>query len=153
MVISFIAISPSEASFFMQRKKTSPNDPSDWFSFAEDRLRTADLVREHEGITPSGIECLQEAVERYLKGYLIAQGWSLQKTHDLERLVRDAVTYEPAFAGFGKMAIELTEEFFAQHYPGGDLTTFGQNYDSLRSEVTALIDLIKLKSPSYFLTK
>lgn len=69
----------------MLRKKTKANDPGDWFAFARERLAAADSLWKHEGITPAGIECLQESVERYLKGYLVAKGWRLVKTHDLKR--------------------------------------------------------------------
>lgn len=73
--------------------RTSEDDPQDWFLLAADRLRIADLARRHEGVTFSGVELLQEAVERYLKGYLISQGWQLERTHDLGRLVEAASSY------------------------------------------------------------
>ena len=69
---------------------TSEDNPLDWFYLAAERLRVADSVYQHEGITFSGIELLQEAVERYFKGYLIAKGWRLDRTHDLRKLVSEA---------------------------------------------------------------
>ncbi len=51
--------------------KTDEKHPADWFSLGAERLRATDSLRKAEGITFSGIELLQEAVERYLKGYLI----------------------------------------------------------------------------------
>lgn len=48
--------------------KTSESNPQDWFLLGADRLRVADSARQHEGITYTGVELLQEAVERYLKG-------------------------------------------------------------------------------------
>jgi hypothetical protein len=48
----------------MLRKQTSASNPGDWFAFAEDRLKVADLAWKQEGLTHTGIECLQEAVER-----------------------------------------------------------------------------------------
>ena len=58
----------------MLRKLSNESDPADWFYLATDRLKTADLAWKVEGLTASGIELLQESVERYLKGYLIARG-------------------------------------------------------------------------------
>ncbi|MEK7686674.1 MAG: hypothetical protein AAB466_14760 [Verrucomicrobiota bacterium] len=52
----------------MLRKHSDENDPSDWFYLAADRLKIADLAWKQEGLTPSGIELLQEAVERYSPG-------------------------------------------------------------------------------------
>jgi hypothetical protein len=58
----------------MLRKQSSDKNPADWFYSADDRLKIADLAWEKEGLTQSGIELLQESVERYLKGFLVAKG-------------------------------------------------------------------------------
>jgi HEPN domain-containing protein len=134
----------------MLRKQTDDKDPADWFAFAEDRLRSADVLWNHEGLTATGIEILQEAVERYLKGYLVANQWKLVKTHDLERLLREAVRIEPAFDRFKFLATELTEDFFAQHYPGEDTTELGSNYEKMREQAGELLALIQHKVPKYF---
>jgi HEPN domain-containing protein len=136
----------------MLHKQTDDKNPGDWFAFAEERLRAADVLWKHVGLTASGIEILQEAVERYLKGYLIAKGWTLVKTHDLERLLKEAAEFDPAFARFKALAEELTEDFFAQHYPGEDTTLVGQNYDTLRQQTGQLVTLIEQSLPHYFRT-
>ena len=93
---------------------------------------------------------MQEATERYLQGYLIARGWTLVKTHDLERLVKEAAQFEAKFSAFAPFAEELTEDFFAQHYPGGDLTQVGQNYETLREQAGEMIVLIQQSLPQFF---
>jgi len=134
----------------MLRRCTSETNPADWFALAAERLRGADVLWQEEGLTGLGIEGLHESVERYLKGYLIAKGWVLVKTHDLERLVREAAILDPAFARFLPLAIELTEDFFAQHYPGEDLTHAGQNYEGLRRQADDLVSVIRLGLPQCF---
>lgn len=134
----------------MLRKKTSEKDPADWFAFAAERLRAADVLWEHEGLTAAGIEILQEAVERFLKGYLVASGWSLVKTHDLARLLKEATVFDPRFASFEGLAINLTEDFFAQHYPGLDTTNVGEHYEVLRRQTGELVALIETLVPQYF---
>jgi|SRR5882672_7056536 len=129
---------------------TDETNPNDWFLFASDRLKSADRLWQAEGLTMSGIELLQEAVERYLKGYLIANGWRLERTHDLKSLMDDATRFESQFKGFGNFAIELAEDFFAQHYPGGDLTDVGKNYENLRQKAGDMVQLIQQKLPQYF---
>ena len=132
------------------RRPTDETDPADWFAFAAERLKSADLLWRHEGLTPSGIECLQEATERYLKGYLIAKGWRLVKTHDLKLLVEEAQKYDSRFPQFGRLAADLTADFFAQHYPGGDLTHVGENYETLRAQTGELVALIRESLPNHF---
>ena len=126
------------------------NNPAHWFERAADRLKVADLAWKHEGLTASGIELLQESTERYLKGYLIAKGWRLIKTHDLDQLMSEAESYDARFGRFHPFAEELTEDFFAQHYPGKDLRTVGENYEKLRADAGELIELIKQSLPQYF---
>ena len=134
----------------LQRKQSSETNPADWFYVATDRLRAADGTWERDGLTMSGIELLQEAVERFLKGYLIAKGWSLDRTHDLRKLVSDATDYNSAFAKFASFADELTEDFFAQHYPGGDWNHVGVNYETLRRQAGEMIQLVQCSLPQYF---
>jgi HEPN domain-containing protein len=134
----------------MLRKQSSDKNPADWFYSAKDRLKVADLAWEKEGLTQSGIELLQESVERYLKGFLVAKGWKLRKTHDLDVLLIDAIGIDSRFNQFQGLADELTRDFFAQHYPGGDWTDLGRNYESLRKQTGDLIELIKQNLPQFF---
>ena len=134
----------------MRRKQSDETDPADWFYLAEDRLRAADVLWKAEGLTASGIELLQEAAERYLKGYLVARGWRLVKTHDLEALLDAASSFDPAFGRFAAFAEELTEDFFAQHYPGQDWSKTGENYEELRRRAGDVVAHIQRSRPQFF---
>ncbi|MCX8091557.1 MAG: HEPN domain-containing protein [Verrucomicrobiae bacterium] len=133
----------------MRRKVSNENDPRDWFYLAADRLRAADLLWKNEGLTASGIELLQEAVERLLKGYLVAKGWRLIKTHDLSFLLAEASAYDSRFQHFAPLADELTRDFFAQHYPGGDWRGVGEHYEAMRRQTAELISLIRAALPEH----
>lgn len=122
--------------------KTREGSPEDWMFLAKERLRAADLLESAGGSSLSGIELLQESVERFLKGWLVAQGWQLQKVHDLSHLLEECIRREPRFETFQDLADSLTEQFWAQHYPGGDISGVGSNYEVMRSEVTDLLSLI-----------
>lgn len=123
--------------------RTSENNPEDWLHSARTRLRSADLLLPHEGTTEAVIELLQEAAERFLKAYLIARGWKLRKIHDLGALVAEAVVLDPRFAAFEDFADSLTDQFWAQHYPGGDLTEVGEDYPVLRRSLGDMVKLIE----------
>lgn len=88
------------------------------------------------------MELLQEAVERYLKGHLIASGWTLQRIHNLSTLLDAAIQTDPRFTAFADLCETLTAQFWAQHYPGGDLSEVGEDFDELRQQVAALIQLM-----------
>jgi HEPN domain-containing protein len=134
----------------MLRKQSSDKNPADWFYSASDRLKIADLAWASEGLTQSGIELLQESVERYLKGYLVAKGWILKRTHDLDVLLIEAKRFDVRFDQFRSLADELTRDFFAQPYPGGDWTDLGKNYETLRQQTGSLVELIKQDLPQHF---
>jgi hypothetical protein len=51
---------------------------------------------------------------------------------------------------FDDMCESLTEQYWAQHYPGGDLTTVGNDYNELRTSVGELVALIQSIVPRYF---
>lgn len=103
-------------------RRTDPTDPADWIAIAEADLA---MVRLAAGEQISFGPCrskLAEALEKILKAELIRLGWSLERTHDLQRLAKlleergsDLVT------PIAPLAVELTEAYFADRYPGFDL--------------------------------
>ena len=95
----------------MPFEQTDENNPAHWFEFARERLRCADELWRTLGPTWTAIELLQEAVERFLKGYLVATGWRLRRTHDLQNLMHEAAQRDPRFTTYLPLARELTEEF------------------------------------------
>lgn len=123
--------------------KTSENNPTDWLRSARTRLHSADLLHSLEGPNEAVIELLQEATERFLKAYLIARGWKLRRIHDLSALIAEAVTLKPEFAAFEDFADSLTDQFWSQHYPGGDLTDLGHDYPAMRRSLGGMIKLIE----------
>ena len=77
--------------------KTDENNPQDWLFLARERLRAADTLFQSLGATYSGVELLQESVERFLKAYLISKGWRLEKIHNLSTLLDRAVAFDERF--------------------------------------------------------
>jgi HEPN domain-containing protein len=123
--------------------KTSENSPQDWLRSGRSRLGSADLLFPLEGASESVIELLQEAAERYLKAFLISRGWKLRRIHDLGALLAEAVAFDARFVVFEDVADRLTDQFWAQHYPGGDLTGVGEDYPSLRRGIGEMVELVE----------
>ncbi|MCS4194449.1 HEPN domain-containing protein [Salinibacter ruber] len=53
-----------------------------------------------------------------MKGYLIAQGWELEKTHDLVAFLTRCADYEERFASLREGGAVLNEYIIAGRYPG-----------------------------------
>jgi HEPN domain-containing protein len=93
--------------------------PSEWFAKATEDIRAAELLLAHGG--PLGIASflVQQAVEKYLKGYLISTGWPFQRIHDLEVLIEEASTRDTEFAQFLPACQRITEYYIEGRYPIG----------------------------------
>jgi len=58
----------------MARKESL--DPSAWFGIGDKELKRARLLLGADDLEGAGFN-LQQAVEKYLKGYLLSRGWKL----------------------------------------------------------------------------
>jgi HEPN domain-containing protein len=91
--------------------RTNEKNPDDWMFLARERLQSADALFQALGPTYSGVELLQEAVERFLKAYLISQGWELQKIHNLSTLLDYSVVFDERFKTHADLCENLTVQF------------------------------------------
>ncbi|MGD2157406.1 MAG: HEPN domain-containing protein [Anaerolineales bacterium] len=99
--------------------KVDSRIPADWFARAEKDLTAArHLLNEPEAtfVVPAAM-LLQQAVEKYLKGYLLSRGLRLKRTHDLLELLDEALPDAPELAHFDAACIKITEYYTEQRYP------------------------------------
>ena len=73
--------------------------PEDWFRIGDKELKRAQNLLELGDIQGSGFN-IQQAAEKYLKGYLLSHGWELSRIHNLETLINEVVVYDPSFERF-----------------------------------------------------
>jgi HEPN domain-containing protein len=65
---------------------------------------------------------LAEVVEKTMKAELIRLGWSLERTHDLERLLDELVArHSDLIVTLEPLCEALTDAYFTDRYPGYDL--------------------------------
>ena len=90
----------------------------EWFTYAEEDLGVA--TRELEYAQPAfHTVCFlcQTAAEKFLKGYLIAQGWRLQRTHDIVALLQMCTEYSPDWSTLVTEGAILNEYIITGRYP------------------------------------
>jgi len=90
--------------------------PADWFAQGEKDLGRV-TRRLAEGDLPDAAFHLQQALEKYLKGYLLSKGWHLRRTHNLQVLLEEAITWKPHLEPFRAACQEITAYYFADRYP------------------------------------
>jgi HEPN domain-containing protein len=123
----------------------SANQPSlsaDWLPYARrDWARARLLFREHD---PEGAALhLQQAVEKYLKGWLLDRGWPLRKTHELDRLLDAARQYDPSLQPFRPLCERVSGYYLIERYPTStpsnlDLEQVRQDFDEARLLILVL---------------
>jgi HEPN domain-containing protein len=103
----------------MKRDAEEINLIKDWLKFAEENLLLA-----HSGMgedfSPYHTICFlcQGSAEKYLKAFLIWNGWELKKTHDMVDLLAYCIEYDSGFEDFKEECLLLNEYITEGRYPG-----------------------------------
>lgn len=110
-----------------------------WCRYARRDWRRARIMEREGDLQATGM-FLQQAVEKYLKGFLLDQGWSLRKTHELDLLLEEAIKYRPRLAAYRDVCERMSSYYLIDRYPN-DLASGldTRQIDSDATEVTALI--------------
>lgn len=91
----------------------------EWLTKAAHDLDNARIVGAAvDGPLDTAIYHCQQAAEKAMKGWLCAQGFPLEKTHDVRHLVQQAEGEVPEFSQMATAAEILTPYASAFRYPG-----------------------------------
>ena len=90
--------------------------PQDWFDVAQEDVRRV-AKRLAEGDVDDAAFRLQQAIEKYLKGYLLSKGWTLRRIHDLEELLNDAERYNPRLERYRALCQRVAGYYVVERYP------------------------------------
>ena len=93
----------------------------EWFEYAERDLISARILFNNRGPATTIGLLIQQAVEKYLKGFLIGKGWRLKKTHDIELLLTEAAQYDERFREYLALGREISAFYAEERYPSGTL--------------------------------
>jgi HEPN domain-containing protein len=90
--------------------------PPDWFEKAKKDLERVSRRLAENDLEDAAVH-LQQAIEKYLKGYLLSKGWKLKKIHDLSVLLTEAAKYNPKLAEFLEFCQEASSYYLKERYP------------------------------------
>lgn len=91
----------------------------EWRRFADENLLVAEqALVSGEPVWHTICFLCQSAAEKYAKAYLIANGWTLTKTHDIVVLLGLCSDYDTAFAALITDSAVLNEYIVSGRYPG-----------------------------------
>ena len=81
--------------------------PADWRRIAEKDLRRAEHLLNIHDAEAAGFY-LQQAMEKFLKAFLLSKGWKLERIHDLEALLNAALEYDLSLEEFRSACQKIT---------------------------------------------
>jgi len=90
--------------------------PTDWIRIAEKDLRRVKRLLDDQDPEGAGFH-LQQAVEKFLKAFLLSKGWKLQRIHNLEALLNSASAHDPSMESFREACQRITDFYLVERYP------------------------------------
>lgn len=121
----------------------------EWIGKAENDLAAAYLLADSEAPLPDqlGFFC-QQAAEKYLKAFLVADGQMPPRIHDIDTLLDICVAIDAAFDPLRPIVVGLSEFAVIFRYPGewSDLVT--ANHALTQAEQVRLLVRQRLNLPA-----
>lgn len=119
--------------------------PEHWIAKAKQDLRRAEILFNAEDTEGAGFN-LQQAIEKSLKAFLLANGWELKRIHDLIKLLNHAVSYDPELDKYRNMCEQVTEYYIEDRYPFfGTSSPDSEDIEDTLKKTNELIGLIEVK--------
>ncbi|MGL5086383.1 MAG: HEPN domain-containing protein [Clostridium sp.] len=116
----------------------------EWFEIADKDLNGAKILYEHGADYGLVLFHLQQAAEKYFKGYLIYKTGTLQGGHNLIKLCKKAVEFDSEFRKYIKDAAFLNGYYIETRYPAEDpLIADKVDVEDGMNFTIEVIDLIK----------
>ena len=96
----------------------------EWLRVAEKDWKRVEQLLELGDAEAAGFY-LQQAIEKFLKAFLLTRGWKLERAHDLEVLLNAAVKHDRSLEPFREVCQRITGFYLMERYPdvaGDELT-------------------------------
>jgi HEPN domain-containing protein len=112
----------------------------EWFERGQREIETAQLVYEQRGHTDAIAYHIQQAIEKYLKGYLVLHGRKPPKTHELDALLSHITSFDDGFNHFLELCEKASRFYIEGRYPPGPPAAY--DYEEVRADLDEAVKLI-----------
>ena len=93
--------------------------PGDWRAVARQDWHRIHVMLADGDADGAGL-FLQQALEKFLKAYLLARGWKLKKVHTLQSLLDEAAAHDGSLLPFRGLCEQVSAFYIAERYPSLD---------------------------------
>jgi len=98
----------------------------EWIERGTHDLEVAKILLDEEEYSDVILFHVHQAVEKYLKGFLISKGWGLKKIHDIELLLTEAMNFDDEYQKYLDFGRKLTAFYYEERYPPGPITSYSK---------------------------
>ena len=113
----------------------------EWFERGRHDIETAQLLYDERGHTDSIVYHIHQALEKYLKGYLVLHGKRPPRIHELDTLLNRITTFDSGLVGFLELCEKASRYYIEARYPPGPLE--GYNYEEIKRDLDNTYKLIE----------
>lgn len=98
--------------------KERPDSPyaDDWLKVARRDWHRIHVMLADRDADGAGV-FLQQALEKYLKAFLLSHGWKLKKVHTLQSLLDEAAAFAPDVASLRPVCERVSGFYIGERYP------------------------------------
>jgi HEPN domain-containing protein len=100
---------------------------NEWFERGERDFEVAKFLLSEEKYSDVVLFHIHQAIEKYLKGFLIYKGWKLKKIHDIEVLITETINFKKEFQKYLNFSRKLTAFYIEERYPPGPISSFSKD--------------------------
>lgn len=114
---------------------------SEWFERGDHDIETAQLLYDERGYTDSIAYHIHQAIEKYLKGYLVFHGERYPKIHELDTLLHLVSRFDTRFDAFIDFCEKATAYYIEDRYPPGPPQVY--SYEEIKEDLDEAWSLIR----------
>ncbi len=113
----------------------------EWFERGLHDLETAQLLFDEQGYTDSIAYHIQQAIEKYLKGYLVFNGKKPPRIHELDTLLNHIGRFDDSFNGFLELCEKASRYYIEERYPPGPIIEY--SYEEIKTDLDNAWNLMR----------
>ncbi len=119
---------------------------AEWFERGRHDIETAQLLFDEKGYADSIALHIQQALEKYLKGFLVLHGRKPPRIHELDALLNRISEFDNRFDDYISLCEKATRYYLEDRYPPGPLVQY--EYEELKEDLRASGELIQMMMDS-----
>lgn len=114
----------------------------EWFDKGRKDIEDAEFLLKNNRAAENISFHIHQSMEKYLKGFLIYNGWKLEKIHDLIKLIEEVIKIDKSFKRYVVPLRKITNFYFESRYPVGYKVKYSKQ--ELRKSIVHAKSLIAL---------